>query len=188
MGKQRKRRIDARPRKPVVGGPDREASYYVVRFIVKTPSELDLPEYVAKESPPTMDLGEARAAFNQLVSMMGSGEAQAAGLRSPQLVERTVTEVVLEDYDRGQAATMADEIDERIDEAQQAADADYTIDAGNPEYLSAQLPDGTVVTEKSDGFQPPRPATQPDPIPTFRDRLSRRLSNVAEQIAEDVAP
>lgn len=191
--KQRKRaRNRDAPRRPVVGGPDREASYYAVRFIVKTPAELDLPEYVAKESPPTTDLGEARAAFNQLVAMMGSGEAQAAGLRSPQLVKRTVSEVVLEDYDRGQGIvdSEAAAIDERIDEAADEPRVTRNID-GIPVGDDLPLACGYCGHGISPGAhscsncgKAPRPPELDEPAApapaSFRDRLDQLAAKVRD--------
>ena len=111
------RRRPARPRKPLnLGGPA-TVTFYVVRFMVQTPTEMrddDTPEWVKRESPPTLSEDEARTAYHAVLDELMT---QHAGIRSPQLLERTVTEDVLMDYDAHRAHQIADDMAEHLDAA-----------------------------------------------------------------------
>jgi len=143
VSKKSKRRPSARPRKvdPLGLGP-REVTFWVVRFLVKTPAELrqgtTAPEWVKRESPPTLDPDEAQQAYDAVIEQLMSTDA---GIRAPQLVMRTVTETVVHDYDFERGAATADAMQEHLDEANADAEAqgdelDNVLDALADEALA----------------------------------------------------
>lgn len=119
MSNRSRKRRPERSRKPLnLGGGPSTVTFYVVRFMVKTPDELregtTAPEWIKRESPPTLDEGEARDAYQAVLDELMTTRS---GVRSPQLVVRTVTEDVLRDYDLERAAQMADDMAEQLDAA-----------------------------------------------------------------------
>jgi hypothetical protein len=128
--KSKTRRPAQRPRKvnPLGLGP-REVTFYVVRFLVKMPAELregtTAPEWIKRESPPTLDEDQAREAYQAVLDELMTTNA---GVRAPQLVVRTVTETVLRDYDFERGAEMADSMAEHLD----AANTEAAAEAGDP--------------------------------------------------------
>lgn len=131
MARQRKKQRPARrPRKSLnLGGPA-TITFYVVRFMVKTPDELregtTAPEWIKRESPPTLSEDDARAAYQAVLDELMN---QQMGIRSPQLIVRTVTEDILRDYDVERGNEMADSMQERLDAANAEAEASNDVDA-----------------------------------------------------------
>lgn len=100
MSKRSARRRPARRRTPLnLGGPH-TVTFYVVRFMAQLPAELregtEAPEWIKRESPPTLSEDAAWDAYQAVIDGLMT---QRSGVRSPQLVIRTVTESVLRDYD-----------------------------------------------------------------------------------------
>jgi hypothetical protein len=117
------KRRTPRPRKKLnLGITTREVTFYIVRFLAKVPAELregtDAPEWIKRDSPPTLNEGEAIDAYETVLEQLDQ-----LGLRSPQLLVRTVTEDVLRDYDVERGAAMSDAMQEHLDAANAEADA-----------------------------------------------------------------
>lgn len=95
MSTRKKQRRQPRRIKPLIDpdAPQSSATAYLITFMVKTPPGMT-PEYVPRESPPTLDEDQARAAWRQML-----GRLEDLGIVSPRLIARTVTDVVLEDLD-----------------------------------------------------------------------------------------
>jgi hypothetical protein len=102
--RSQRKHTHTRPRKKLNLGVE-TATAYLIQFEIKTPLEVtDAPPYVRRESPPTLNEDEARAAYRDLLLR---DSQTPLGIRNVRLVERVVTDTVIADH-KAEAAQAED--------------------------------------------------------------------------------